>query len=141
VTALKLPGLPFALEPEGSPPPGCRVTNGDTLTLTAAARTDMFVDPAGADQEPDAGRFVPLARHPDQPERGVQRNRTALEQHARRRRPGLPGWQHCRHLDVHRAVQNDPQAAVVPVVQHQHDGAVEVRIHEHGGGDQETAAQ
>jgi len=60
VTALKLPGLPFALEPEGSPPPGCRVTNGDTLTLTAAARTDMFVDPAGTDQEPDAGRFVGL---------------------------------------------------------------------------------
>jgi hypothetical protein len=60
VTALKLPGLPFALEPEGSPPPGCRVTNGDTLTLTAAARTDMFVDPAGADQEPDAGRFAGL---------------------------------------------------------------------------------
>jgi hypothetical protein len=60
MTALKLPGLPFALEPEGSPPPGCRITNGETLTLTAAARTDMFVDPAGADQVPDAGRFVGL---------------------------------------------------------------------------------
>jgi uncharacterized protein len=60
VTALKLPGLPFALEPEGSPPPGCRVTNGERLTLTAAARTDMFVDPAGVDQLPDAGRFIGL---------------------------------------------------------------------------------
>jgi regulation of enolase protein 1 (concanavalin A-like superfamily) len=60
VTALKLPSLPFALEPEGSPPPGCRVTNGETLTLTAAARTDMFVDPAGVDQLPDAGRFIGL---------------------------------------------------------------------------------
>lgn len=60
MTALKLPGLPFALEPEGSPPPGCRITNGETLTLTAAGRTDMFVDPAGADQVPDAGRFVGL---------------------------------------------------------------------------------
>ena len=60
MTALKLPGLPFALEPEGNPPPGCRVTNGETLTLTAAGRTDMFVDPAGADQVPDAGRFVGL---------------------------------------------------------------------------------
>jgi uncharacterized protein len=60
MTALKLPGLPFALQPEGSPPPGCRITNGETLTLTAAARTDMFVDPAGADQVPDAGRFVGL---------------------------------------------------------------------------------
>ena len=60
MTALKLPNLPFALEPAGSPPPGCRVTNGDTLTLTAAGRTDMFVDPAGADQVPDAGRFIGL---------------------------------------------------------------------------------
>ena len=60
MTALKLPSLPFALEPEGSPPPGCRVTNGETLTLTAAARTDMFVDPAGADQVADAGRFTGL---------------------------------------------------------------------------------
>jgi len=60
MTALKLPSLPFALEPEGSPPPGCRVTNGETLTLTAAARTDMFVDPAGVEQVPDAGRFTGL---------------------------------------------------------------------------------
>jgi uncharacterized protein len=60
MTTLKLPGLPFALEPEGNPPPGCRITNGETLTLTAAGRTDMFVDPAGADQVPDAGRFVGL---------------------------------------------------------------------------------
>ena len=61
---MKLPNLPFALAPEGSPPPGCRVTNGETLTLTAARRTDMFVDPAGTDQDqdqvPDAGRFVGL---------------------------------------------------------------------------------
>ena len=59
VTALKLPGLPFALEPEGNPPPGCRVRQG-VLTLTAAAGTDLFVDPAGVDpgQIPDAGRFA-----------------------------------------------------------------------------------
>src|SRR6476619_6809187 len=57
MTALKLPSLPFALEPAGSPPPGCRVRSG-VLTLTAAAHTDMFVDPAGAGQVPDAGRFV-----------------------------------------------------------------------------------
>ena len=48
MTALKLPGLPFALEPAGSPPPGCRIRHG-VLTLTAAAGTDLFVDPAGAD--------------------------------------------------------------------------------------------
>src|SRR6516225_6194412 len=52
VTALKLPSLPFALEPEGSPPPGCRVRSG-VLTLTAAAGTDLFVDPAGVEQVPD----------------------------------------------------------------------------------------
>jgi regulation of enolase protein 1 (concanavalin A-like superfamily) len=61
VTALKLPSLPFALEPAGSPPPGCRVRGG-VLTLTGAAGTDLFVDPAGAGpgQVPDAGRFVGL---------------------------------------------------------------------------------
>jgi regulation of enolase protein 1 (concanavalin A-like superfamily) len=61
VTALKLPSLPFALEPAGNPPPGCRVRQG-VLTLTAAAGTDLFVDPAGVDpgQIPDAGRFAGL---------------------------------------------------------------------------------
>jgi uncharacterized protein len=59
VTALKLPGLPFALEPAGSPPPGCRVRHG-VLTLTAAPGTDLFVDPGGAGEIPDAGRFVGL---------------------------------------------------------------------------------
>jgi len=59
VTALKLPSLPFALEPAGTPPPGCRVRSG-VMTLTAAANTDMFVDPAGVEQVPDAGRFVGL---------------------------------------------------------------------------------
>jgi regulation of enolase protein 1 (concanavalin A-like superfamily) len=59
VTALKLPSLPFALEPVGSPPPGCRVRSG-VLTLTGAAHTDMFVDPAGTGPVPDAGRFVGL---------------------------------------------------------------------------------
>ena len=61
VAALKLPSLPFPLEPSGEPPAGCRVVQG-LLTLTAAARTDMFVDPAGAelDQLPDAGRFAGL---------------------------------------------------------------------------------
>jgi uncharacterized protein len=59
MTALKLPGLPFGLEPAGSPPPGCRVRSG-VLTLTAGANTDLFVDPGGVQpgQVPDAGRFV-----------------------------------------------------------------------------------
>jgi regulation of enolase protein 1 (concanavalin A-like superfamily) len=61
VAALKLPSLPFPLEPAGSPPPGCRVLHG-ALILSAAAGTDLFVDPAGADHGalPDAGRFVGL---------------------------------------------------------------------------------
>jgi len=64
VTALKLPGLPFPLEPAGSPAPGCRVLRG-ALILRAAAGTDMFADPGGpvgADPGPvpDAGRFVGL---------------------------------------------------------------------------------
>ena len=61
VATLKLPSLPFPLEPAGSPPPGCRVRYG-ALILSAAAGTDMFVDPAGAEQPtvPDAGRFVGL---------------------------------------------------------------------------------
>src|SRR5260370_36849937 len=61
VTALKLPTLPFPLEPAGHPAPGCRILRG-TLILSAAAGTDMFVDPAGADPEhvPDAGPFVGL---------------------------------------------------------------------------------
>jgi uncharacterized protein len=61
VTALKLPSLPFPLEPAGHPAPGCRILNG-ALILSARAGTDMFADPAGADLEhvPDAGRFVGL---------------------------------------------------------------------------------
>ena len=59
MAALKLPTLPFPLEPAGSPPPGCRVRHG-ALILSAAAGTDMFVDPAGAPVVPDAGRFVGL---------------------------------------------------------------------------------
>jgi uncharacterized protein len=67
VAALKLPGLPFPLEPDGSPPPGVKVLNG-ALTLTAAGGTDMFIDPdeSGSGQSPfagqipDAGRLVGL---------------------------------------------------------------------------------
>jgi uncharacterized protein len=61
VAALKLPSLPFPLEPAGSPPPGCRVLHG-ALILSAAAGTDLFLDPAGTGQSmvPDAGRFAGL---------------------------------------------------------------------------------
>jgi regulation of enolase protein 1 (concanavalin A-like superfamily) len=62
VATLKLPSLPFPLEPAGSPPPGCRILHG-AMILTAAAGTDLFVDPAGPGDEgllPDAGRLVGL---------------------------------------------------------------------------------
>ena len=60
MAALKLPNLPFPLEPAGTPPPGCRVLRG-ALILTAAAGTDLFVDPAGpVGPLPDAGRLVGL---------------------------------------------------------------------------------
>lgn len=62
---MNLPGLPFALSPEGQPPPGVRVLSG-ALRLTGAAGTDMFIDPNpdvgyGATPEfPDAGRLTGL---------------------------------------------------------------------------------
>ena len=61
MAALKLPSLPFPLEPAGDPPAGCRVVQG-VLTLTAEAGTDLFIDPAGTELDllPDAGRFAGL---------------------------------------------------------------------------------
>ncbi len=64
MAALKLPGLPFPLEPAGHPPSGCRVLHG-VLTLTGAPGSDLFIDPAGdagddLAEPPDAGRFVGL---------------------------------------------------------------------------------
>ena len=59
VTALKLPSLPFPLEPAGHPALHCRILHG-VLNLRAAPRTDMFLDPAGPESAPDAGRFVGL---------------------------------------------------------------------------------
>ena len=56
-----MPGLPFPLESAGSPAAGCRVRHG-VLSLTGAAGSDLFVDPAGGDlaEPPDAGRFAGL---------------------------------------------------------------------------------
>jgi regulation of enolase protein 1 (concanavalin A-like superfamily) len=62
VAALKLPGLPFPLMPEGDPSLGCRVLSG-ALTLTGAAGTDLFVDPGGGVPDgglPNAGRLAGL---------------------------------------------------------------------------------
>jgi regulation of enolase protein 1 (concanavalin A-like superfamily) len=61
MAALTLPSLPFPLEPAGTPPASCRVRHG-VLALTAAAGTDLFIDPAGTQltDPPDAGRFLGL---------------------------------------------------------------------------------
>jgi regulation of enolase protein 1 (concanavalin A-like superfamily) len=54
-----LPHLPFPLTPEGAPPCEARL-DGERLVLTAAAKTDMFIDPAASAGEvvPDAGRLI-----------------------------------------------------------------------------------
>ncbi len=57
MTPLLTPWLPFPLEPGGHPPVGYELGPAE-LTLTAAAGTDMFVDPAGSGQVPDAGRLT-----------------------------------------------------------------------------------
>lgn len=55
--SVQLGGLPFPLESVGLPPIE-HGRNGDALVLTAAAGTDLFVDPAGGDgTPPDAGRL------------------------------------------------------------------------------------
>ncbi|HKR70788.1 MAG TPA: DUF1349 domain-containing protein [Streptosporangiaceae bacterium] len=57
MAALTIPWLPFPLTPQGRPPVGYQV-EPNSLVLTAAAATDLFVDPGGAAQVPDAGRLV-----------------------------------------------------------------------------------
>jgi uncharacterized protein len=57
MAALTIPWVPFPLTPEGHPPVAYRIEH-DGLVLTAAGGTDLFVDPAGAGQLPDAGRLV-----------------------------------------------------------------------------------
>lgn len=60
MTDLFLPGLPFPLAPSGSPACGA-VVAGDTLTLTAGPKSDLFIDPAGDEAtRPDAGRLTGL---------------------------------------------------------------------------------
>lgn len=60
MTSLTLPGVPFALVPDGEPACGYEYADG-VLRMTAAARTDLFVDPAGTVGElPGAGRLVGL---------------------------------------------------------------------------------
>jgi uncharacterized protein len=57
MTPLTIPSLPFPLTADGQPPVSYQVESG-ALVLTAAAGTDMFVDPAGSGRVPDAGRLT-----------------------------------------------------------------------------------
>jgi len=60
MTDLVLPGLPFPLEPSGSPACQAVVSDG-ALTLTGGAKSDLFIDPAGEEgARPDAGRLTGL---------------------------------------------------------------------------------
>jgi uncharacterized protein len=60
MTDLVLPGLPFPLEPSGSPACQAAVSAG-TLTLTSGPKSDLFIDPAGEESaRPDVGRLTGL---------------------------------------------------------------------------------
>jgi uncharacterized protein len=65
VTDLHLPGVPFALEPSGTP--ACAASmNGGVLTLAGGAASDLFIDPAGDEAgRPDAGRWTGLPNDED----------------------------------------------------------------------------
>lgn len=57
MNTVQLDGLPFPFAPAGNPPLGHDL-DGETLVLTGWAGTDLFVDPAGADDTaPEAGRL------------------------------------------------------------------------------------
>jgi hypothetical protein len=65
VTDLHLQGVPFPLEPSGTPACAASVANG-TLTLTGGPKSDLFIDPAGDEGErPDAGRWTGLPGEDD----------------------------------------------------------------------------
>jgi hypothetical protein len=62
---VQLPGIPFALVPSGSPACPASVAGG-TVTLTAGAGSDLFIDPAGDEgARPDAGRWTGLPNEGD----------------------------------------------------------------------------
>jgi regulation of enolase protein 1 (concanavalin A-like superfamily) len=60
MTDVVIPGLPFPLEPSGSP--ACQATvSGNGLVLSCGAKSDLFIDPAGEEAaRPDAGRLTGL---------------------------------------------------------------------------------
>jgi regulation of enolase protein 1 (concanavalin A-like superfamily) len=60
MTDLVVPGVPFPLEPSGSP--ACQATvSGGSLILVSGAKSDLFIDPEGGEgARPDAGRLTGL---------------------------------------------------------------------------------
>ncbi len=65
VTDLHLPGVPFPLEPSGTPACPASVAGG-TLTLASGPKSDLFIDPAGDEAtRPDAGRWTGLPGEDD----------------------------------------------------------------------------
>ena len=65
MTELRLPGLPFSLQPSGSPACAASLA-GETLTLTSGPGADLFIDPAGDEAgRPDAGRWTALPGESD----------------------------------------------------------------------------
>jgi uncharacterized protein len=64
MSTVSVPGLPFPLTPEGAPPCAHELRDG-ALVLTARGGTDLFVDPAGIGNPPDAGRLVGVPRSGD----------------------------------------------------------------------------
>lgn len=62
MTDLVIPGLPFRLKSEGRPSGHVPRFISDGIELTAGPRADLFLDPQGTDDPPDAERFVaPIA--------------------------------------------------------------------------------
>ena len=65
MTDLHLPGVPFPLEPAGTPACLASVTPGG-LTLASGPLADLFIDPAGDEgARPDAGRLTGLPNDED----------------------------------------------------------------------------
>jgi uncharacterized protein len=65
VTHLHLPGVPFPLEPSGTPACAASLA-GELLTLSSGPGSDLFIDPAGDEAtRPDAGRWTGLPGEDD----------------------------------------------------------------------------
>jgi len=60
VNELMIPALPFALSPAGGKTCTFALDGADTLTLTGEAGSDLFIDPSGGGERPEAGYVLGL---------------------------------------------------------------------------------